>query len=206
MAFIQSQQRRIARAGAGFAYLMTGVALACIGVSGVLGSIFTPQMVTGVQHQQIPIAGFTGWIFDLVAIGMVVAVALQGIRAQVTDRAPWITLGLGVGAIWLGVMFVAIFAPPWVIGTDPEQLPIWGLFAAIGGVVLTGILCNFVRTASFQPAQSQPVSGTAAPTVLPDSGADDATVKLRRLAELRDSGAITEAEYETKKGDLLSRI
>jgi hypothetical protein len=31
-------------------------------------------------------------------------------------------------------------------------------------------------------------------------------VKLRRLAQLPDSGAITEAEFQTKKNDLLSRI
>lgn len=206
MAVIQSQQRPIARSGNGFAYLMTGIALACICVSGVLGSIFVPQMVTGVEQQHTPVAAFTGWIFDLIAIGMVVATALQGIRAGVTDRAPWTMMGLGVGAIWLGVMLVAIFAPAWVIGTDPEQLPIWALMAAIAGVIVTGILCNFVRTASFQPAVQQPGSGTAAPTAPPGSATDDVTPKLLQLAQLRDSGAITEADYQTKKNELLSRI
>jgi hypothetical protein len=42
------------------AYLMTGIALACICVSGVLGSIFTADLVTGAQHQHVPIAAFTG--------------------------------------------------------------------------------------------------------------------------------------------------
>jgi putative oligomerization/nucleic acid binding protein len=39
-----------------------------------------------------------------------------------------------------------------------------------------------------------------------DPAGADATVTLRRLAELRDSGVITEAEFQAKKDDLLSRI
>lgn len=198
--------RQVARPGLGFAYLMTGTALAGIVVSGLVGSIFVPNMVTGVEHQHTPIAAFIGWIWNLIAIGLVVPAALQGIHAKVTDRAPWIMLGLGVGGIWLAVMFVAIFAPVWVIGTDPEQLPIWALFAAIAGDVLTGILCNFVKTASFQPAEQMAASAATAPTVVPGSAPNDATATLGRLAELRDSGAITEAEFQAKKSDLLARI
>jgi hypothetical protein len=205
MALMGTQPRRIARSGPGFAYLMTGIALACICVSGVLGSIFTPALVTGAQHQHIPIAAFTGWIWNVIAIGMVVTVAMRGIRAEATDKAPWTMLGLGVGAIWLGVMFVAIFAPVWVTGTDPDKLPVWAGLSAIAGVILTGILCNFVKTASFRPAESKAASATTSAEGL-DSAAEDATVKLRRLAQLRDSGAITEAEFQAKKNDLLSRI
>jgi len=185
---------------------MTGIALACICVSGVLGSIFTPKLVTGMQHQQTPVGGFTGWIFDVIAIAMVVSAAMHGIRAKVTDRAPWTMLGLGVGAIWLAVMFVAIFAPVFVTGTDPTKLPIWALLAAIAGVVFTWILCNFVKTASFDAAEPTPISATSGPTAGAESAAEDPTGTLRRLAQLRDSGVITEAEFQTKKEDLLSRI
>jgi uncharacterized membrane protein YdbT with pleckstrin-like domain len=38
------------------------------------------------------------------------------------------------------------------------------------------------------------------------SGSEDATATLARLAELRDKGAITPAEYEQKKAELLGRI
>jgi hypothetical protein len=43
-----------------------------------------------------------------------------------------------------------------------------------------------------------------APTARP--GGDDVTATLAKLADLRDKGAITPAEYEAKKADLLSRI
>ena len=199
MAVMQTP-RQAAGAGPGYAYLMTGLALVSICVSGVLGAIFTPNMVTGSQHEQIPIAAFTGWIWNLIAIAFVLPAALKGIRVRITDPAPWTMLGLGVSAIWLGVMFVAIFAPVWVTGSDPTQIPIWAGIACIAGVVLTGIVCSFVKTASFEPAVARP-----APSV-PAAGPDDAAAKLVRLAQLRDAGAITEAEFEAKKADLLTRI
>ena len=206
MARTDTGPERAARPSPGYAYLMTGIAIACICVSGVLGGIFVPKLVTGIQHQQTPIAAFTGWIWNLIAIAMVVSAAIKGIRANVTDRAPWTVLGLGVGALWIATMFVAIFAPVWVTGTDPEKLPIWALVAAIAAVVVTWILCSFVKTASFEAAAPVPGSATTPATVDLPSEADDATGKLRRLAQLRDSGVITDAEFQAKKDDLLSRI
>jgi hypothetical protein len=53
-------------------------------------------------------------------------------------------------------------------------------------------------TAQTPPAPSTPA--VSAP------GADEVTNSIARLAELRDSGAITPEEYEAKKAELLSRI
>jgi ATP-dependent Lon protease len=36
--------------------------------------------------------------------------------------------------------------------------------------------------------------------------AEDATEQIRKLAELRDAGALTDEEFEAKKKDLLGRI
>jgi hypothetical protein len=47
--------------------------------------------------------------------------------------------------------------------------------------------------------------GTPATAVRP-SGSDDVTATLAKLADLRDKGAITPAEYEAKKAELLGRI
>ena len=205
MAVSGAPLERTARPAPSFAYLMTGAAIACICVSGIVGSIFTPNLVTGTQHQHIPIGALSGWIFDLIAIGLVLKVALHGIRAGVTDKAPWTLLGLGVSAIWLAVMFVAIFAPVWITGTDPTRIPVWAGLSAIAGVILTAILCNFVNTASFV-AESQAGSAPTTPTTDRKPGADVVTVTLRQLAQLHDSGVITDAEFQAKKNDLLSRI
>ncbi len=206
MASTEATPRRVAWSGSGYAYLMTGVAIACIVVSGVLGSIFSPDLVTGTQHEHLHIGAMVGWVFDALAIGMVAMAAQKGIRAKVSDRAPWTVLGFGVGAIWLAVMFVAIFAPVWVTGTDPTKIPVWAGLSVILGVLLTGILCSFVKTASFEPAQPEPGPVTTTPTMGPEPAAEDATTTLQRLAQLRESGVITEDEFQAKKKDLLSRI
>ena len=48
--------------------------------------------------------------------------------------------------------------------------------------------------------------GSAAPAAARPSSTDDVTVTLAKLADLRDKGAITPAEYEKKKAELLGRI
>jgi len=206
MTFLDTEPRRTVHPGRGFGYLMTGIALAGICISGVLGSIFSPNLVTGVQQEQVPIGAFVGWIFDAIAIGMVAAVAIKGIRAEVIDRAPWMVLGLATASIWLAVMFAAIYSPVWVTGTDPTRLPIWSGLSVIAGVVLTGILCNFVRTASFEPVGSRTGFTTAAPSRGGEWVVDDATIKFRQLVQLRNFGAITDAEFQAKKRELLRRI
>jgi len=126
MALIETQPKQLARSGPGYAYPMTGIALGSIFVSGILGGIFTRDMVTSTQHQHFP-GAFVGWIFDLIAIAFVVPAAMP-------------------------------------------EIP------------------------------------TATPMVNPEAVTDDAMVELRQLAQLRDSGAITEAEFQAKKADLLNRI
>ena len=214
MTVMETQLRRTARPDLNFAYLIIGIALGCIVVSGVLGSIFTPDLVStsgaavGYIHQHTPLAAYMGWIFDVIAIAIVLPTAMQGIRAKVTDRVPWIMLGLGVSGIWLAVMFVSIFTPVMVTGTAPwiTEVPLASILSVIAGLLLTGLLCKTVKTAFFQSAESQPESATTTSAVDLEPAAEDATVKLRRLAQLRDSGVITEAEFQAKKDDLLKQI
>ena len=197
---------RVARSGPGFAYLMIGVALGSIFVSGVLGSIFCPDMVTGVLHEHFPIGAATGWVWGALAIAIFLPVAMRGIRAGVTDRAPWAMLGIGLSAIWFASMFVTIFAPVWVFGTDPDEFPFTAGIGAIAGLILTAILCNVVKTGSFGPAEPKAASTAGVPTAGPVSATGDATVRLRVLSQLHDSDAITDAEFEAKKKEVLSRI
>jgi hypothetical protein len=55
-------------------------------------------------------------------------------------------------------------------------------------------------------AEARPRSETAVPMVDPALTTDDVTVMLRHLAQLRDSGVITEADFQTNKDELLSRV
>ena len=193
----------------GFAYLMTGIAVGSIWLSYLMGAVFGPAIITGIQHDYFNSAAAIGWIWNGFATGLVVIAALLGFRTKVAEKAPWAMLGVGVSVIWLAVMFVAVFAPPWVTGTDPDQFPFWAGMAATAGVILTWVLCRFVKAVSFESATSSVAATTPAPAMPPlltPEVPDDATVKLRRLAQLRDSGVITEAEFQAKKVELLDRI
>jgi hypothetical protein len=125
---------------------MTGSAVACICVSGVLSNIFTPALVTtsgtatGHTHQQVSLAAYMGWVFDVIAIALVPPAAIQGIRAKVTDRGPWRVPGFGVGGIWLAVMFISIFTPRVVSGTAPwlTWFPLCSILSVIAGLIVTG--------------------------------------------------------------------
>jgi hypothetical protein len=214
MTVMETQPRQITRPDLSFAYLMTGIAIACIVISGVLGSIFSPDLVstsgtaTGYTHQHVPIAAYSGWIWPVIALAMVLPTAMQGIRAKVTDRVPWTMLGLGAGGIWLAVMFISIFTPVMVTGTAPwlTWVPLGSFISVVAGVVVTWLLCRTVKTGYFESAESQPGPATATPAADLEPAASDATVKLRRLAQLRDSGVITEADFQAKKDDLLAQI
>jgi hypothetical protein len=215
MAPTNAPSRRIAAPDLGYAYLMTGIATVCIVISGVLGSIFSPDLVStggsydsGFTHTHVPLAAYSGWIWAVIALAMVLPTAMQGIRAKVTDRVPWTMLGLGAGGIWLAVMFISIFTPVMVTGTAPwiTEVPLASFISVVAGVVLTWLLCRTVKAAFFESAEPQPGPMTATPTVGPEPVADDATAKLRRLAQLRDSGVITEDDFQAKKGELLSQI
>jgi hypothetical protein len=214
MTVTQTPPRQITRPDLSFAYLMTGIAIGCIVISGVLGSIFSPDLVstsgtaTGYTHQHVPLAAYSGWIWPVIALAMVLPTAMQGIRAKVTDRVPWTMLGLGAGGIWLAVMFISIFTPVMVTGTAPwlTWVPLASFISVIAGVVLTWLLCRTVKTGYFESADPQPGPATTRPPAGLEPGAEDATLKLRRLAQLRDSGVITEAEFQAKKDDLLTQI
>jgi hypothetical protein len=59
-----------------------------------------------------------------------------------------------------------------------------------------------------QAAPQQPYAATTPPPApaAPAAQAEDPTVTLAKLADLRDKGAITTEEYEAKKAELLDRI
>ena len=134
---------------------------------------------------------------------------MEGIREEATGLV-WMALGIAVADIWVAVLLVSVFAPDFVTGTDPTRLPFGAMLSPIAGLVLTGLVCTVVR-AVFQRPQSARAEATVvgirtAPTLTHQAAAHDAGAKLRQLPELRDAGAITEGEFESKKRKLLTRM
>jgi hypothetical protein len=91
--------------------------------------------------------------------------------------------------------------PPWI-----TEVPLASFISVIAGVVLTWLLCRTVRAAFFESGELPPGRATTTLTVSPEPPGDDAATRLRQLAQLRDSGVISEADFQAKKDDLLTQI
>jgi hypothetical protein len=178
------------------AYVFSVVAIAAIWLSVIVATIFSPDMITGAQHDHLVVA-WGDWLWAAIATGLVAIAALTGIRAKVASHVSWAVLGLGVSGIWLAVVLVSIFARPFITGTDPTVLPFGVMLSPIAGLVATSFACAFVEsTFSSAPDGSTAELGDTTDTV----------TKLQQLATLHGSGVITDAEFEQKKADLLSHL
>lgn len=144
------QQESVTKSAPGYAYALTGVAIASIWVSVVLASMYAPDFVSGSQQEHLTLVGWIDWVWGAIATGFVVLAAMQGIRAAVSSVAAWISLGIGVGLVWLGVFVVSVFAPVFITGSDPTRIPLAALGIPILGVFVTWFVCTFVK-AAFQP-------------------------------------------------------
>jgi hypothetical protein len=130
----------------------------------------------------------------------------------------WLTMAIGLAGSWGGGAIAA---------------SIWG-WDATGAVSLTGFLAAILLVVAYRRfVQGRPVTGPDAMR-FPDKGVgieryrerrqkledtlrrqqhaaqaqayDDVTEQIRKLAELRDEGALTNEEFEAKKAELLGRL
>jgi Short C-terminal domain len=210
MALTGMHPRTVGRSTPASGYLFTALAIGGVWLSVVLASIFAPAMVTGTQHDRLPIAGFEDWVFGAVATGAVIQAAMEGLHAGVSARPLWLVLGITVATVWVGVLLVSVFTPDFVTGTDPTRLPFAAMLSPIAGSVLTGVVCGVVKAGFRRPQPAEDESTTlgvrTAAALSQQAAADDAAAKLGQLPALRATGAITDEEFEAKKRELLSRI
>ncbi len=128
------------------------------GVSGLIGmwgavvaiSLFAPDLVSGSQHEHLPVAAFTTWLWGLVATRSVVSALLRLDEAGSSDQLRGRLVGV-VAAIWAVAALVAIFGPQMVTGSDPTHLPLAALLAPIAASALTTGACE--TAAAFAAAQ-----------------------------------------------------
>ncbi len=99
-------------------------------------SVFAPDLVSGSQHEHLPLAAFGTWIWGLVATRSVMTALFRLDDAGSPDQLRGQLVGL-VGGLWTVAALVAIFAPPMVTGSDPTSLPIAALLAPIAASALT---------------------------------------------------------------------
>jgi uncharacterized membrane protein YeaQ/YmgE (transglycosylase-associated protein family) len=125
----------------------------------------------------------------------------------------WLTMAIGLaGSAGGGAIAIAI----WGRGTQ-----VVGLFAFIGAILLVVAYRRFVqkRPITGPDALKFPTRGVGierftdrrqkleelARQVQDQRGENDVAANLRKLADLRDAGVLTDEEFETKKAQLLTR-
>lgn len=115
-------------------------ALVGIWASSAFISVAAPDLVSGSEHEHLPLAMLTVWLWAAVAT----AYALMTPR-----RAPLATWSASVATLWALTALVAVLSPEMVTGSDPTQIPLAAIVAPPVAAVVTGMLS--LRQANLGP-------------------------------------------------------
>ncbi len=121
-------------------------------------SLFAPDLVSGSQHEHLPIAAFTTWIWGVVASRTILTTLLRIDDAGSTDQLRGQLVGF-VAGLWVVAALVAVLAPPMVTGSDPTQLPIAALLAPVAATALTTAACEMASAYVAQRRRAYPTVG-----------------------------------------------
>lgn len=141
-----------------------------------------------------------GWLWPLVCVSLATGLVTIKIDKAAASGAKSLGLVLGVCFFALAVLSVTLTVRK-RLRPAPPTLPNPGTATAGPGLLDVG--AGTLSHASAGLASHQPVAD-AAPTVGPSS--EDPLDRIAKLAQLRDSGALTEAEFEREKAKILSQM
>jgi hypothetical protein len=116
----------------------TAAGIAGIWVAVALISIFAPDMVTGSEHQHLPVAALGSWFWGLIATGAFLW-AMGRLRGNAIRRPIWTGLTVATLAIWAVATVASIALPVVETGSDPTRLPIGAMVAPVAATVLTAL-------------------------------------------------------------------
>jgi hypothetical protein len=116
----------------------TAAGIAGIWVAVALISIFAPDMVTGSEHQRLPVAALGSWFWGLIATGAFLW-GMGRLRGNAVRRPIWIGLTAATLAVWLVATVAGIASPVVETGSDPTRLPVGAMIAPVAATVLTAL-------------------------------------------------------------------
>jgi hypothetical protein len=123
-------------------YWFLGGSVAGIWLAVAAISIFAPDMVTGSEHDRLPVAALGTWFWGASATAFVLLAVARAGPGSTQAGSPG--LAIGVLGIWLAVALASIFVPEMVTGSDPTRIPMAALIAPVAGAIGTGFLSVFV--------------------------------------------------------------
>lgn len=134
---VSSEQRR-AETADGSWMLWTSLGISGIWVAVVLISVFAPDLVSGSEHEHLPVAAFGTWFWG--GIGTAIFLWAMGkLRGDATWRSTWIGLSVVTLVLWGLATVLSITLPVVETGSDPTELPMAAFFAPTAATVLTGL-------------------------------------------------------------------
>jgi hypothetical protein len=105
-------------------------------ISVIVISVTAPDLVSGSQHEHLPLAMFVTWIWGLVgSIGYLWG--MSKLRGSAARRSLWTGLTIAVMVTWAVAVVVSATFPTWETGSDPTLIPVWALAAPIGAALVT---------------------------------------------------------------------
>jgi hypothetical protein len=125
-------------------YAGTAVAVGAVWLAVVLVSVFSPDLVHGSEHEHLPIAAILTWFWGALATAFLLVPLAVHRRTDETRPEWWFVLAAATSAVWTAVIFVSIFAPNQVTGSDPTRVPVGAMLSPVIGMVATAFVAGFV--------------------------------------------------------------
>jgi hypothetical protein len=123
-------------------YLFAGIAVGGIWVAVAIASIWSPQLVAGSEHDQVPIVAMSDWFYGVIATGLVLLAFSR--RTSGASRSLWAGFTVAVCAIWVVAAISSVWAPELVAGSEGDRVPIASLVSPIAAVLATAFASVFV--------------------------------------------------------------
>jgi uncharacterized membrane protein YeaQ/YmgE (transglycosylase-associated protein family) len=151
-----------------------------------------------------------GAILLLLLSGFVIGVLARWAVPGPDPMPVWLTLAIGLGGSFIGSAIGAA-----LIGANADTSGDVFTFLLLQVVAATLLVVAYRRFVQKRPITGpeayRPPGGRRRTSIFASPAKrayerEDTTEQIRKLAELRDSGALSDEEFEAKKRELLSRL
>lgn len=123
----------------------TWTAVAAIWASSIGLAVLAPDMVSGSEHEHLPLAMMTVWPWSAAAT----AFALM--TPQGRSLRGWAG---GVVVLWVGTLLAGVLAPAMVTGSDPTEIPLAVVVVPPIAAILTGLMSLHQANVRAEAAES----------------------------------------------------
>jgi hypothetical protein len=137
--------------GSWMAWSAAGIAGIWVAVTSI--SLLAPDMVSGSEQEQLPIAAATSWLWGLIST-IALLWAMSRLRGKAERRPIWIGMAITALVLWLAATIVGIASPVVETGSDPTRMPVGAVVAPVAAAVLT-VLAGVTTTVFARPPEAR---------------------------------------------------